>query len=192
LDYVPTVTEVFMLLTKKKECSSRLLRGALSALIGAGFLLLLITKRSADASPSADSAKHPIPPIQNGRTLKCRTESFATIDASDGKIKGSFKPSTGQLTLTAVNGKLVVVGDEGGEALSLLSTNPLSGGMYFFQRTAVGNVCMWAFHPLKDGRVFFSEQLSLQPGGIPVDGVAVWSQAGYCEATGGDGRPIRQ
>ena len=181
-----------MLEIEKKGCSSRLLRGALSALIGAGFLLLLITKRSADASPSADSAKHPIPPIQNGRTLKCRTESFATIDASDGKIKGSFKPSAGQLTLTVVNGRLVVVGDEGGESLSLLSTNPLSGGMYFFQRTAVGNVCMWAFHPLKDGRVFFSEQLSLQPGGIPVDGVAVWSQAGYCEATGGDGRPIRQ
>ncbi|HEX7508445.1 MAG TPA: hypothetical protein VF550_16840 [Polyangia bacterium] len=64
----------------------------------------------------------------------------------------------------------------------MLSANPESGGMYFFQRTRAGNAILWSFHPTTDGRVLFSEQITTLAGFKP-DDFFIWTQAGYCEAT---------
>ena len=64
--------------------------------------------------------------------------------------------------------------------------------MYFEELTGAGNVVLWSFHSLKNRRILFSGQLSVNNSGPTVEQILVMTQAGYCDATGGNGQPIRE
>ena len=134
------------------------------------------------------TSSRPLPAIQNSMTLKCTFTSFTMMTGDSKNIKTTTPAASGSLTFTTTNGALAYVAPMGTGKLRLLSTNSASGSMYFEEFTGEHSVVLWAFHSLKDGRVLFSEQLSTNNSGQ----IEMWTQAGYCEATGGDGMPIRK
>jgi hypothetical protein len=124
-------------------------------------------------------------------TLKCKITSFAMMTGNPKNITTKLPSDSGSITFTVVDGELAMVGPEGADKLRLLSTSLTTSSMFFELLTGDRNAQLWSFHTLKDGRVFFSGHLSVSD--IPFEEkMEVWTQAGYCEVTGGNGQPIRK
>jgi hypothetical protein len=125
-------------------------------------------------------------------TLKCETTAFTSTTGDAKGISSEVKPSTGELTFTAVNGQFALVGPLGTDKLRLLSTSITHGSMFFEYLAPNRNAQMWAFHGLKDGRILFSGQYSIDTSLGTDERIVMMTQAGYCRASGGNGLPIRK
>jgi hypothetical protein len=124
-------------------------------------------------------------------TLTCRTSSLTFTDGDSKNIKTKDVATSSPLTFTVVDGQLALVGPLGADKLRLVSTSIASGSMFFELLTGDRNAQLWSFHNLKDGRILFSGHLSVNDG-MPTERIVMSTQAGYCEATGGNGQPIRK
>jgi hypothetical protein len=153
---------------------------------------------SATGEPAVGSARRsgtsngPVPPIQNSMTLRCQITSLVMSKGDPKNITTELPHPSGSLMFTVVDGQLAMVGPEGAQRFHLLSNNAESGSMYFEELTGAGNVVLWVFHSLKNGRILFSGNLSVNNSGPTVEQILLMTQAGYCEATGGYGQPVRK
>ena len=159
--------------------------------------LTAILSMWAGGQPAAGSpgrigtSSNPLPPIQNAMTLTCRTSSITFTDGDSKGIKTKDVATSSSLTFTVVEGQLTLGGSLGTEKLHLVSTSITTGSMFFELLTGDRNAQLWSFHNLKDGRIFFSGHLSVNDG-MPKERIVMSTQAGYCDATGGNGQPIRK
>ena len=64
-------------------------------------------------------------------TLKCETTSFTSTTGDSKSINSEVKPTSGQLTFTAVNGQFALGGPLGTDKLRRLSTSITHGSMFF-------------------------------------------------------------
>lgn len=134
--------------------------------------------------------------IQDQMTLRCRFGASAVLKAHKNEVAGKVtrepQESSQTLEFVVVDGRLVIVGPDGGEKLALVGRNVEKGAMFFLETTPVGNVVLWSFYPLSEGRVLWSKQNNYGLGRTAEDGVSAWNHVGYCDATGGNGRAILQ
>ncbi len=151
-----------------------------------------VDEPAAGSTPRSGTSNSLVPPIQNSMTLNCQITSFTMTTGDPKNINTKLTPPSGSLMFTVVDGQLAMVGPEGAERLRLLSTSLTFASMFFELLTGDGNAQLWSFHHLKNGRILFSGQLSFNNSGPTVEHIEVWTQAGYCDATGGNGQPIRK
>ena len=144
------------------------------------------------STPRSGTSNIHVPPIQNGMALKCQITSFAMATGDPKKIETKLPAAQGSEAFTVLEGQLAMVSPAGAERLRLLNTSRTSGSMFFARLTSDGNVQLWSFHRLKDGRILFSGQISLNDTGPTMEKVEIWTEAGYCDATGGNGQPIQK
>jgi hypothetical protein len=140
---------------------------------------------------SAAVGATPVSPIEDSMALKCQVTSNAIMTGDSQDIKVKVPPASNSLTLDVVNGQLLTAAPERAK-LRLLSTEKSSGSMFFEELTGTGNVALWSFHRLRNGRILFSQQMSASASGPTQEKVVLFTQAGYCDATGGNGRPIHK
>ena len=172
-----------------KSVHFRSSRGALPLMVAAALPILSGAGKPAFAStPQSGTSKDPVLPVQHSMTLKCQIAAFTTMTGDSQTIKNQPPPALGALTFTVLDDQLALVGPAGADRLNLLSTNLPSASMYFEETTREGSVVLWSFHSLQNKRVLFTGQLSINRAGK----VEIWTQAGYCDASGGDGVPIRK
>jgi len=157
--------------------------------------LIAILSTWAGAQPAVGSpgrmGANSLPPIQNGMTLTCRTSSITFTDGDSKNIKTKDVATSSSLTFTVVAGQLTLGGPLGTEKLHLVSTSITTGSMFFELLTGDRNAQLWSFHNLKDGRIFYSGHLSVNDG-MSKERIMMSTQAGYCDATGGNGQAIRK
>jgi len=157
--------------------------------VSLALLLVAVAGTAAVSSSSpAGTSDSPVPAIQVSMTLKCNITSFTMTTGDSKDIKTENRPASAPLTFTVVDGQLGYVAPAGAGKLRLLSASPYSGSMYFEELTGERSIVLWAFHRLRNARVLFSEQLSINNSGQ----IEIWTQAGYCDATGGNGTPVRK
>jgi hypothetical protein len=163
------------------------------ALAAAGFLFLCATHQAAfSATARTGTSNRPVAPIQNSMKLKCQVTSDAIMTGDSDAIKlKPPAPTSTVLTLDVVDGQLLTAAPERAR-LRLLSTEATTGSMFFEELTVTGNVALWSFHGLKNGRILFSQQMSANASGPTQEKVVLFTQAGFCEASGGDGLPVRK
>ena len=167
--------------------------GRASVVLAAAALLFVAAagNPAVGSTPRGKRSNSPAPPIQNSMTLKCQLGQFATLTADSKSIQGRTSPGSAPLKFRVVDGHLFKF-DPGPMKLRLLSTSRTSASMFFELLTVDGNVQLWSFHRLQNGRVLYSGQLSLNDSGPTMEKIEMWTQAGYCDATGGNGQPIRK
>jgi hypothetical protein len=175
------------MLESHRMIGSSFSRRILLALLGIVLPLLMFARPTAAASRRGGKAT--VPAIQNLMTLKCQFGASTRMTANSESVVGDVVPSGGLVTFTVVDGKLVIVADDGGEPLHLLSSNPISGATYFAGQTPSGNIALWSSYGVKERRVLFIKQNNYVSG-APGGQVVVWNHAGFCDTTGGDGLPI--
>jgi hypothetical protein len=112
------------------------------------------------------------------------------MEAGQDNIKTEIDKGSGSLIFSAVGGQLMVIGKAGGEKLTFLANVSVLGAMFFVEVTPMGIPILWSFYRLKDRRVLFIKQNNYAPKFSAVDGVHIYSHAGYCNVTGGNGRAI--
>ena len=170
-----------------KTVRSWVLRASALALAVAPILVLFGGGRAAAGSTASRAAL----PIQNGMTLTCRIETFATLNGDSKAIQGKISAGGAPLTFKVVDGHLLKFDPEP-MRLRLLSTSRASSSMFFELLTADSNAQLWSFHRLQGGRILYSGQLSMNDSGPTAESVMVWTQAGFCDAIGGNGQPVRE
>jgi hypothetical protein len=180
-----------------KSIRSSAPRMILPVLTAATLLVVSATEKTAVGSTARSVASNsPVLPIQNSMMLTCQIESFATMIGDSKSIQGKISPGSAPLTFRVVDGHLFKF-DPGPMRLRLLSTSRTSASMFFELLTDFGDVQLWSFHRLQNGRILYSGQLSLNESGPSSEiavalSVLISTQAGYCDATGGNGHPIRE
>jgi len=143
------------------------------------------------ATSRGGTSNRAVPPIQNSMMLKCRVTSLALMTGDSNTINAKVPPTSSLLTLDVVDGQLLTAPPERAR-LRLLSTEMSTGSMFFEELMATGNVALWSFHRLKDGRILFSHQMSADASGPTEEKIVLSDMAGYCEASGGNGQPVRK
>ena len=181
------------LMIQRRRVHSWSSRRLLPVVTAAAFLLPSAVDRLAVSLPRAGGiAKSVVPAIEDSMTLKCETTSFTATTGDSRRTNSEVKPTSGSMTFTAVNGQFALVGPLGTDKLRLLSTNINTGSMFFEYLTADRNAQLWSFHHLKDGRILFSGQYSVDASLGADEHITIMTQAGYCRAAGGNGQPIRK
>jgi hypothetical protein len=126
-------------------------------------------------------------------TVSCQWGRSAVLDAKEGSIKGEVLANSEggpPFQLTVIDRRLVLVAKDGGEKLSLVGRNVANGAMFFVETTPVGNVVLWSFYYLAGGKLLFMKQNNYTMAGAASDQVSAWNHAGYCTATGGNGKAL--
>ncbi len=116
------------------------------------------------ATPRSGTSNRPAPPIQNAMTLKCQVTSLALMTGDSDTIKVKVPTTSSFLALDVVHGELLTAAPERAR-LRLLSTEMSGASMFFEQLMGTGNVALWSFHALKNGRILFSHQMSADASG---------------------------
>lgn len=145
----------------------------------------------AAAASAKGSARSETPaPIQDRMTLTCTWAKSSFMEAGPEGIKTETDEGGGALTFSVIDGQLTVTGKAGGEKLRLFGSAPAANAMFFTEVTPIGNVVLWSFYRLTDRRVLFIKQNNYAPKLDPDAGVHIYSHAGHCDVTGGNGRAI--
>jgi len=169
----------------------RTILGTLTVPLVVASLLTVICLATASAALGKGSARAEIPaPVQDMMTLRCTWGASTFMEAGLESIKSETDKGSGSLTFAVIDGQLTTIGQAGGEKLKLLGSAPVSGAMFFAEVTPIGNFILWSFYRLNDRRVLFIKQNNYAPKLTAVDGVHIYSHAGYCDVTGGNGRAI--